>query len=145
MKQREGDPWIPAATLGAQLKAVGINLLVEEIARSIMFQKQVLCAKVLYEDPDFAFLEAQGSQWMVHAFHTYENHPFAQYSRNNRGGGIELRVYGCDPDQAAANAGDVGGVVLCAPQDKPHGLREAYIQCPDGYVWVPSLAIGPNV
>jgi len=25
------------------------------------------------------------------------------------------------------------------PADKPHGLREAYIAGPDGYVWVPSV------
>jgi hypothetical protein len=29
--------------------------------------------------------------------------------------------------------------VLQAPANKPHGLREAYIAGPDGYVWVPSV------
>ena len=31
--------------------------------------------------------------------------------------------------------------VLQAPADKPHGLREAYIVDPDGYVWVPDVPI----
>jgi hypothetical protein len=30
--------------------------------------------------------------------------------------------------------------ILAPPLDKPHGLREAYILCENGYVWVPSRA-----
>jgi hypothetical protein len=31
-----------------------------------------------------------------------------------------------------------GSMVLQPATDKPHGLREATILCPDGYMWVPS-------
>ena len=33
----------------------------------------------------------------------------------------------------------IGGGVLQEATDKPHGLREAYLYDPDGYVWVPSV------
>ena len=39
---------------------------------------------------------------------------------------------------AVARAEDMGAVILQPPTDKPHGLREAYILCADGYAWVPS-------
>ena len=41
-------------------------------------------------------------------------------------------------DLAAARAEAAGGTILQPPTDKPHGLREAYLLDPDGYVWVPS-------
>ena len=45
-----------------------------------------------------------------------------------------------NPYQIATKAEAAGGTVLQPPTDKPHGLREAYILCPDGYAWVPSRA-----
>ena len=55
-----------------------------------------------------------------------------------RGAGIEIRLYDTDPDAAVARAEAAGLAILQPPTDKPHGLREAYILCPDGYAWVPS-------
>ena len=58
-----------------------------------------------------------------------------------RGAGIEIRLYETDPDEAAAKAGAAGGTVLQVPTDKPHGLRETYILCENGYAWVASRAL----
>ena len=55
-----------------------------------------------------------------------------------RGTGIEIRIYGLDPDLAEARARRHGHVVLAGTIDKPHGLRECHIVGPDGYVFVPS-------
>ena len=55
-----------------------------------------------------------------------------------RGVGIELRLYGVDPDMAVNKAIEGGFHVLQQPTNKEHGLREAYIIGPDNYVWVPS-------
>ena len=58
-----------------------------------------------------------------------------------RGLGVELRLYDSDPDTAAVRAeamGAMGAMILQAPSDKPHGLRECAILGPDGYLWVPS-------
>ena len=58
-----------------------------------------------------------------------------------RGQGLELRLYGVDPDRAEAIARQRGALVLSGALDKEHGLREAYIVDDDGYVWVPSVAL----
>ena len=34
-----------------------------------------------------------------------------------------------------------GFQVLAGATDKPHGLREAYIEGPDGYVWVADVPL----
>jgi hypothetical protein len=46
-----------------------------------------------------------------------------------------------DPDAAAAAAHQRDYTVLVVLADKPHGLREAYIVDPDGYVWVPDVRL----
>ena len=56
-----------------------------------------------------------------------------------RGAGVELRLYGCDPDEAEARARQLGFTVLAGAMDKPHGLRECVILDDEGYAWVPSV------
>ena len=56
-----------------------------------------------------------------------------------RGLGIEIRLYDCDPDTAVNNAEAHQYHVLEPAITKPHGLREAFIQCHDGYVLRPSM------
>ena len=58
-----------------------------------------------------------------------------------RGAGIEIRLYGADPDRIEARARKQDHVVLAASMDKPHGLRECHVVGPSGYVFVPSKAI----
>lgn len=141
MKKRTGDPWMPAPAYGRGLSGLGINLMVEDIARAVAFQRTVLEAEVVYADPDFAVVRAEGSEWMLHADHTYDRHPLLRRAMENgaRGSGMELRLHGCDPDRAEERAMAAGYAVLASAADKPHGLREAYIVDPDGYVWVPDL------
>ena len=55
---------------------------------------------------------------------------------SGRGAGVELRLHGCNPDQAEAAARRLGFTVLAPAADKPHGLREAYLLDGDGYIWV---------
>ena len=81
---------------------------------------------------------------MLHADHTYaEHHPLLALTGDNtlRGAGIELRLHGVDPDAAAAASHRRDCVILAVPTDKPHSLREAYLVDPDGYVWVPDVAL----
>ena len=40
------------------------------------------------------------------------------------------------PTPPRSTAESLGYTVLAGAADKPHGLREAYIADPDGYVWV---------
>ena len=54
MKKRDGDAWMPADEYGRSLKGLTLNLLVEDIEKSLRFQRQVLGARVVYSDVDFA-------------------------------------------------------------------------------------------
>ncbi len=144
MKMREGDSWMPADDYGRTLKTgLGVNLLVNDVAAAVKFQQQVLDAEIVYADPDFAVVKAGGSEWMLHADHTYRDHEMTGVIQNveARGAGAELRLYGRDPDAAEKAARDGGWTVLSGALDKPHGQRETYIIDDDGYVWVPGVPI----
>jgi uncharacterized glyoxalase superfamily protein PhnB len=140
MKRRTGEPWMTAGDYAGGLRGFGVDLLVREIARATDFQRAVLGSEVLYEDLDFAALRHGGSQWMLHADHTFADHPLLALTGDGalRGVGVELRLYDCDPDAAEARARARGDHVLAPSADKPHGLRECCLVDPDGYVWVPS-------
>src|SRR5205814_567229 len=128
---------------GRSLKALTVNLLVTDIAATLRFQQEVLGARVVYADADFAVVTAQGAEWMFHADHTYDRHPLraAAAAVARRGAGVELRLHGCDPDRAEAAARRLGFDVLASAADKPHGVREAFLSDADGYIWVPDLPI----
>ncbi len=144
MKLREGDSWMPADDYGRTLKqGLGVNLLVRDIAAAVKFHEQVLSAGIVYSDPDFAVVKAGGSEWMLHADHTYRDHEMTGVIQGveARGAGAEFRLYGRDPDAAEKAARDGGWTVLSGAVDKPHGQREAHIVDDDGYVWVPGVPI----
>ena len=146
MKLREGDSWMSADEYGRSLSGMGINLLVTDMSRALIFQRDVLAAEVVYSDRDFAVLRGYGTEWMLHADHTYNDHPLSGSLTPEipRGVGIELRLHHCDPDQAEARARAGEHTVLAGALDKPHGLREVYIVDPDGYVWVPDVPVVPS-
>ena len=132
------------AAFGRELgPGLGINLLVADVEASIAFQTGALDIELVWRESDFAVLRACGSTWMIHADRAYRDHPLgrAVAGLDVRGAGAELRLYGCDPDRAASRAEVAGGSVLCPPLDKAHGLREAFLIDPDGYVWAPCKAL----
>ena len=144
MKKSDTTPFMAAPDYGRSLSGFTINLLTADIDRSLVMQRDVLQAEVLHEDPDLLILRGFGSNWMVHADHTYDKHPLLADTLQapRRGAGVELRLHGCDPDAAAERARQHGFRLLDGPRDQPdHGLREAHIVDDDGYVWVPDLAV----
>ncbi len=143
MKKRGGEPWMAADAYGRTLRGAGVNLLVRDIGRSVAFLEQVLGLAAVYSDADFAVLRHAGHDIILHADHSYAEHPLLALTGDNalRGVGVELRLYGADPDAAEARARARGDTVLTASRDKPHGLRECYLVDPDGYVWVPGVAL----
>ena len=144
VKKRTKEPWMKAADFGHSLpRGIGINLLVPEIAPMEVFCRTVLGANTIHADEDFAAIELQGSVFMRHADHSYLDHEMTGVVSGNdvRGAGIEIRIYGADPDRIEARARKQDHVVLAASMDKPHGLRECHVVGPSGYVFVPSKAI----
>lgn len=134
---------VDPADFGASLTGIGINLLVRDVLAEARFLTQVFQMQGHRISADFAIMQHQSQLLQLHSDGTYFSHPLLDLLPENppRGAGCEIRLYHCDPDQAADKAEHAGGMVLQPPTDKPHGLRECYILCPDGYAWVPSLAI----
>ncbi|MCB1380217.1 MAG: hypothetical protein KDK89_17895 [Alphaproteobacteria bacterium] len=145
MKKRppEQSPPVSPPDYGRSLRGLGFNLLVADVPRAVRFATGVLGATSFYDDVDFAALKLNGGDFMFHADHTYADHPLSGIVRGveARGIGVELRLYGADPDACEARARALGYTVLAGSMDKPHGLRECMILDDEGYVWVPSLAI----
>jgi len=144
MKKSTSTPFMAAPDYGRSLSGFTINLLSADLERALVFQRDVLHAEVLHADDDLLILRGYGSHWMVHADHTYDKHPLLDDTRQHprRGAGVELRLHGCGPDDAAERAGHHGFRVLDGPRDQPdHGLREAHLVDADGYVWVPDQAL----
>ena len=143
MKLRVGDPFMPAKEYAHSLSGLTVNLLIMDMSAALAFQREALGATIVYSDPDFAVCSGFGTEWMLHMDHTYDEHPMLGTVSvgHPRGGGLEIRVHGCNPDAVEAAARRLGCEILSPATDKPHGLREAYIRDPDGYVWVPDVPI----
>ena len=146
MKKRaaDQDPWMPPGDFGRTLASgLSVNLLVRSVEKSVRFAEQVLGATTTYADPDIAVFRCVGAQWMVHADHTYLDHPMTGVIDNQeaRGAGVEIRLYGLDPDACEQAARNGGWIVLAGAMDKPHGLRESYIIDDDGYMYVPGTPL----
>jgi len=144
MKKRTGEPWMPTIDYARSLTGFSVNILVRDVAAHTTFARRVLGVEIVYSDADIAVYRHGATEWMAHADHTYEgsDNPMTVVARSldERGGSVELRVHGCDPDRAEAAARQAGFAVLAPAADKPHGLREAYIGDDDGYIWVPDVA-----
>lgn len=144
-KTRIGDPFMSAYDYGIAMPKFSVNLLVRDVERSVKFYRDVVGVTVRYADGDFAALQLQGWDFMLHADHTYDHHPFfARLSGSGlRGDGTELRFLGVDPDaieQRARNAG-AGAAVLQPARDYAHGWREVIMVDLDGYVWALGVSI----
>ncbi|MGI9347229.1 MAG: VOC family protein [Gammaproteobacteria bacterium] len=132
---------LSAEQVGWLLEGFGVNLLVRRIADNTAFLREVLGFHVLRADDFYALLEHRGHLHQLHVDATYHAHPLAALlpTCDLRGAGVELRLYGLDPDVAETRARNGGYEVLQSTADKPHGLRECFLLDPDGYCWVPSM------
>ncbi|MEO0390364.1 MAG: VOC family protein [Pseudomonadota bacterium] len=135
---------IDSERFGAGLRGIGLNLLVRDVTAQVAFLTEVFGMSAHQPTADFAIMVYQGQVLQLHSDGTYHSNPLLSLLPENppRGGGIEIRLYDTDPDEAVAKAEALGATILQPPTDKPHGLREAYILCEDGYAWVPSRPKG---
>ncbi|MBX2854537.1 MAG: glyoxalase [Rhodobacteraceae bacterium] len=149
----KGENRPDAVAYGRDLRqGLGVNLLVRDVPAEARFLVQAFGVSVSYFDDDFAIVAGFGAEWMLHSDGSYQSNPLIGVVRGSdeaggvRGAGIELRLYGCDPDAAVVRVEalievDAEAVILAAAMDKPHGQREAVIIDPEGYVWVPGIPI----
>ncbi len=133
---------IGADAFGRSLRGIGLNLLVRDVPTEAAFLEAVFGMTAHQPTQDFAIMTYGRQVFQLHSDGTYHSHPLLGLLPETppRGTGIELRLYDTDPDDATALAKAHGMTILTPPLDKPHGLREAYILCENGYVWVPSRA-----
>jgi len=142
-KTRTGEAWMPADEYGRSLPKFTVNLLVRDVTKALPFYRDVLQAAVRYSDGDFAALEIGGTQFMLHADHSYDRHPLSARVKGVavRGIGAEIRVMGIDPDAAEARARKFGAEIVQETRDFPHGWRDVMLADADGYVWAVGLPI----
>ncbi len=134
---------VSAQAFGASLRGIGLNLLVRDVPAQCQFLGAVFGLLARRVSDDFAIVEYGDALFQLHRDGTYHSNPLLGLLPEGppRGAGIELRLYDSDPDVACTRAKAHGAVILQPPTDKPHGLREAYILCENGYAWVPSRPI----
>jgi len=125
---------------GASLRGIGLNLLTRDVRRMAGQLSRVFGMTAHRVSEDFAILCYGDQVFQLHSDATYSANPLLGLLPDNppRGAGLEIRLYDRDPDTAHDRAEAEGFVVLQPPTDKPHGLRECYLLCDDGYAWVPS-------
>ncbi|MGB9435601.1 MAG: VOC family protein [Candidatus Acidiferrum sp.] len=142
-KTRTGDAFMPAHDYGRALPKFSVNLLVRDVANSLAFYREALGATVRYSDDDFAALSLLGTDFMLHADHSYDHHPLYALlqAARERGVGAELRLLGLDPDRVEERAKLSGTTILQPAKDYAHGWREVTLLDPDGYIWTVGLPI----
>ena len=142
-KTRAGEAWMPADEYGRSLPKFTVNLLVRDVTKALSFYRDVLQATVKYADGDFAALAIAGTDFMLHADHSYDHHPLFRRVKDVsvRGIGAEIRVMGIDPDAAEARARRFGVEIVQEARDFPHGWRDVMLADTDGYVWAVGIPI----
>lgn len=134
---------VDPASFGRGLRGLGVNLLCRDVEGMAGFLEAALGLSIHRLSADFAIARHDDVLIQLHADNTYRRHPLHGLLPENppRGAGLQLYLFGIDPDMACANAGLAGGVVIEPPADKPHGLREATILSPEGYAFSPAVAL----
>ena len=134
---------VSADEFGRSLSGIGVNLLSPDVRALAGFLSGVFGLSIHRLSDDFAIARHGEVLIQLHADGTYSRHPLLGLVPENppRGPGAQFYLFGIDPDEAAARADELGHIVLEAPADKPHGLREATILSPEGYAFSPAVAL----
>ena len=132
---------VPAEDFGRALTGIGVNLLSPDVRALAAFLKDVFGLPAYQLTDDFAIIRHGQMLMQLHSDGTYHSHPLLGFVPESppRGGGLQLFLFGIDPDEAAAKAEAAGHMVLEPPADKPHGLREGTILSPEGYAFSPAI------
>jgi len=126
---------------GRSLTGIGVNLLTQDVRALAAFLSDVFGLTVHRLSDDFAIVRHDAMMMQLHSDGTYRSHPLLGFvpEAPPRGGGLQIFLFGIDPDAAVARAEAAGHMVLEAPANKPHGLREGTILSPEGYAFSPAI------
>ncbi|WP_127561304.1 VOC family protein [Nioella ostreopsis] len=132
---------VPAEDFGRSLTGIGVNLLSPDVRALAGFLEKIFDLTVHRLSDDFAIIRHGQMMMQLHADGTYGAHPLLGLVPETppRGAGLQLYLFGVDPDTAVAKAEAAGHMVLEQPADKPHGLREGTILSPEGYAFSPAI------
>lgn len=132
---------VSADVFGGSLTGIGVNLLTRDVRGLAGFLSEVFGLSVHRLSDDFAILRHGAMMLQLHSDASFARHPLPGLIPENppRGGGVQLYLFGIDPDAAIARATAAGHVVLEPARDKPHGLREGTILSPEGYAFSPAI------
>ena len=134
---------VSADTLGRSLTGIGLNLVTRDVRALAAFLSGVFGLSVHRLSDDFAILRHGAMMLQLHSDTSFARHPLPGLIPENppRGGGVQIYLFGIDPDAAIARAHDAGHMVLEPATDKPHGLREGTILSPEGYAFSPAIPL----
>ncbi len=134
---------VSPAEFGRTLTGLGVNLISADVRALAGFLADVFALRVHRLSDDFAIITHGDAIFQLHGDGTYGAHPLHGLIPANppRGAGVQLYLFGVDPDAAAARAEAAGHLVIEPPADKPHGLREATILSPEGHAFSPAVVL----
>lgn len=134
---------IGAADFGRSLTGLGLNLLCRDVRGVAAFLEGVFGLGIHRRSDDFALVRHGAVLIQLHSDGTFARHPLHGLLPESppRGAGVQLYLFGIDPDTAVSRAEAHGGMVIEPPADKPHGLREATILSPEGYAFSPAVPV----
>lgn len=132
---------VDAASFGRSLAGLGVNLLCRDVPATAAFLRDVLGLSLHRAGPDFTLARHGAVLIQLHADATFARHPLHALlpEAGVRGAGVQLYLFGIDPDAACDRAAAYGALVVEPPADKPHGLREATILGPEGHAFSPAV------
>lgn len=132
---------IAAPDLARGLSGIGLNLLTGDVRSLAGFLSDVFGLSLHRLSDDFAIARHGGMMLQLHSDASFTRHPLPCLIPENppRGGGVQIYLFGIDPDAAIARAEVAGHMVLEPATDKPHGLREGTILSPEGYAFSPAM------
>lgn len=145
MDYETADP----ADIGQSLSGIGINLLSRDVPALSSALTAVLGLSAYRVSSEFALI-VHGTQLIqIHADTAFANHPVGVLAGEAalRGAGVQIYLFGLDPDAVASRARVAEShsiSLLEEPADKPHGLREASIATPEGYVFTAARSLTPK-
>ena len=132
---------VAAPEFARRLAGLGVNILTRDAAELARFLVEVFGLSAHRVSRDFALVAHGDVMIQLHSDATFRAHPLLGLlpEAGARGAGVQLYLFGIDPDAAAARAEALGGTVIEPPADKPHGLREATILAPEGQAFSPAV------